>query len=73
MCVGELSAKLNNDLHYFEEWLHGFKYLGGEVMLDQHLVWNEYRALLQTKISRSLRYLKYAKKFLPLNILNLIS
>ena len=41
-------------------------------MVDQHLVWDEHITLLQTKISRSLSFLKYAKKFLPLKILNLI-
>ena len=46
------------------------KYLG--VMVDQHLVWDEHITLLQTKISRSLSFLKYAKKFLPLKILHLI-
>ena len=40
------------------------KYL--RIMVDQHLVWDEHITLLQTKISRSLSFLKYAKKFLPL-------
>ena len=46
------------------------KYLG--VKLDQHLVWDEHITLLLTKISRSLGFLKYAKKFLPLKISNFI-
>ena len=46
------------------------KYLGVE--LDQHLVWDEHITLLQTKISRSLGFLKHAKKFLPLKISHLI-
>ena len=36
------------------------EYLG--VILDQHLVWDEHIKLLQTKISRSLSFLEYAKK-----------
>ena len=46
------------------------KYLG--IILDQHLAWDEHITLLQAKISRSLSFLKYAKKFLPLKVLNLI-
>ena len=46
------------------------KYHG--VILDQHLVSDEHIRLLQTKVSSSLSFLKYAKKFLPLKILNLI-
>ena len=45
------------------------KYLG--VKLDQPLVWEEHITLLQAKISRSLGFPKYAKKFLPLKISNL--
>ena len=47
------------------------KYL--EIILDQHLVWDEHITLLQAKIFCSLSFLKYAKKFLPLKALNLIS
>ena len=45
------------------------KYLG--VILDQHLVWDEQITMLQTKISRSLSFLQYARKFLPLKAFNL--
>ena len=41
------------------------------VMLDQHVVLEGHIALLQTSISRSLNFLKCAKTFLPLKILNL--
>ena len=36
------------------------KYLG--VQLDKHLVWDEHTNALRSKISRSLGFLKYAKK-----------
>ena len=39
------------------------KYLG--VPLDKHLVWDEHTKALRSKISRSLGFLKYAKKLLP--------
>ena len=45
------------------DFFQSVKYLG--VMLDEHLVWDEHITLLQTKISRSLSFLKYATKFLP--------
>ena len=46
------------------------KYLG--IILDQHLAWDEHITLLQAGISRALSFLKYAKKFLLLKVLNLI-
>ena len=39
------------------------KYLG--VQLDKHLVWDGHTKALRSKISRSLGFLKYAKKLLP--------
>ena len=39
------------------------KYFG--VQLDQHLVWDEHARYVCTKVSRALRFLKYAKKLLP--------
>ena len=41
-------------------------------MVDQHLVWEEDKTFLQGKISRALGFLKYAKKFLQMQTLNLI-
>ena len=46
------------------------KYHG--IILDQRLVWDEHITLLQAKISHSLSFLKYAEKFLPLKVLNLV-
>ena len=46
------------------------KYLG--TMVDQHLVLEEHTKFLLGKISRVLRFLQYAKKFLPMQTLNLI-
>ena len=46
------------------------KYL--PVALYQYFIWDEQIALLQTKIPSSSSFLKYAKKFLPLKILNQI-
>ena len=39
------------------------KYLG--IRLDQHLVWDEHTRLLRAKVSRAIRFLKYAKTILP--------
>ena len=39
------------------------KYLG--VQLDKHLAWDEQNKALRSKISRSVGFLKYAKKLLP--------
>ena len=50
--------------------LQSTKYLG--LILDQYLAWDEHITLLLAKISRSLSFLKYAKKFLPLKVLNFI-
>ena len=44
------------------------KYLG--IQLDKHLVWNEHTKALRSKISRSLGFLKYAKKLLPKHTLS---
>ena len=44
------------------------KYLG--VQLDKHLVWDEHTKALRSKISRSLGFLKYAKKLLPKHTLS---
>ena len=44
------------------------KYLG--VQLDNHLLWNEHTEALRSKISRSLGFLKYAKKLLPKHTLS---
>ena len=46
------------------------KYFG--VQLDKHLVWDEHTNALRSKISRSLSFLKYAKKFLPKHTLSQI-
>ena len=35
------------------------------VQLDNHLVWDEHTKAVRSKISRSLSFLKYAKKLLP--------
>ena len=39
------------------------KYLG--IQLDKHLVWDECARFLRAKVSRAIRFLKYAKKILP--------
>ena len=44
------------------------KYLG--VQLDKHLVWDEHTKALRSKVSRSLGFLKYAKKLLPKHTLS---
>ena len=44
------------------------KYLG--VQLDSHLVWDEHKTCMRTKVSRALGFLKYAKKFLPQDTLS---
>ena len=44
------------------------KYLG--IQLDKHLVWDEHTKALRSKISRSLGFLKYAKKLLPKHTLS---
>ena len=46
------------------------KYLG--VQVDKHLVWDEHTKALRSKISRSLGFLKYAKKLLPKHTLSLM-
>ena len=43
-----------------------------EVMLDQYIFLEEHINILQTKISRALGFLKYAKKFLLVETLSLI-
>ena len=44
------------------------KYLG--IQLGKHLLWDEHTKALRSKISRSLGFLKYAKKLLPKHTLN---
>ena len=44
------------------------KYLG--IQLDKHLLWDENTKALRSKISRSLGFLKYAKKLLPKHTLS---
>ena len=44
------------------------EYLG--IQLDKHLVWDEHTKALRSKISRSLGFLKYAKKLLPKHTLS---
>ena len=49
------------------ELFDSIKYLG--VQVDQYLVWDEQIKSVQAKVSRSLGFLKYAKKFLPKPVL----
>ena len=49
------------------ELVDSIKYLG--VQVDQYLVWDEQIKSVQAKVSRSLGFLKYAKKFLPKTVL----
>ena len=49
------------------ELVDSIKYLG--VQVDKYLVWDEQIKSVQTKVSRSLGFLKYAKKFLPKTVL----
>ena len=44
------------------------KYLG--IQLDKHLVWDDHTKAIRSKISRSLGFLKYAKKLLPKHTLS---
>ena len=44
------------------------KYSG--IQLDKHLVWDEHTKAVRSKISRSLGFLKYAKKLLPKHTLS---
>ena len=49
------------------ELADSIKYLG--VQVDKYLVWDEQIKSVQTKVSRSLGFLKYARKFLPKTVL----